>query len=58
MAYRNLLETPEITHPISRSNLSGEKSALEQSLIQNSVGNSWTVCTIPKEMQFVSEVSF
>lgn len=56
MAYRNLLDLPEVNQTILRTGLGGEKSALEQSLIQNSVGNSWTVCTVPRETQFISDV--
>lgn len=56
MDYRNLLELPEGSRVSPRSKSIEKKSVFGQGLIQNSIGNNWTVCTIPREMQFVSEV--
>jgi hypothetical protein len=57
MEYRNLwVEMPENLKKTRVKSIEREKSALEKSLVQNSVGNNWTVCTIPREMQLISEV--
>lgn len=55
MEYRNLLEMPESFHNKSSQI---NRNALEKSLIQNSVGNNWTICTIPREIQMISENIF
>lgn len=58
MEYRNLLQIPESSHSRPIKSIQINRNALEKSLIQNSVGNNWTICTIPREMQMISENIF